>query len=170
MRPSRRRKGATPATSPGSTSRPTSSTAAKPNRASPTSRTSWTTPTSETTPDGFRIEFEPQGDDEDEAIYRGVLTFPAGLEDDFRPSLRYDEDGFADATVSFVSMQGCVPTPAGSDPGLTALAAEFSGELPAGIYPEMPAGETACSVSVSSVIGGNEIWVIRVDYDPWFRR
>ena len=121
-------------------------------------------------PDGFRIEFEPQGDEEDEAIYRGVLTFPAGLEDDFRPSLRYDEDGFADATVSFVSMQGCVPTPAGSDPGLTALAAEFSGELPAGIYPEMPAGETACSVSVSSVIGGNEIWVIRVDYDPWFRR
>ncbi len=121
-------------------------------------------------PDGFRIEFEPQGDDEDEAIYRGVLTFPAGLEDDFRPSLRYDGNGFEDATISFVDMQGCIPTPAGSDPGLTALAAEFSTELPAGIYPEMPAGEIACSVSVSSVIGGSEIWVIRVDYDPYFRR
>ena len=64
-------------------------------------------------------------------------------------------------------MQGCIPTTAGADPGLTALAAEF-GELPPGIYPAMPAGETACSVSVSSVVGGNEIWVIRVDYDPWF--
>ena len=60
-------------------------------------------------PDGFRIEFEPQGDEEDEAIYRGVLTFPAGVEGDFRPSLRYDGDGFAGADHQFRQHAGLHP-------------------------------------------------------------
>lgn len=119
---------------------------------------------------GTVVEFEP--DAALQAVYRGELTFPAGTGAAFFDPLEYDEDG-AGAAV-FEDMQPClevavtIPPTGGTLTGATQLAGYFP-EMDDGFYPELPAGESACVVSYSTVAGGLEHWVIRLDYDPWFR-
>jgi hypothetical protein len=120
------------------------------------------------------IQFEP--DSTLKSVYRAELTFPAGTGAQFLATLEYDEDG--PGPLDFVDLDTCGIRDASTYSvvgGTTIDEAAFFPEL-AGLgspgadgFPTMPGGETSCVVSFSSVIGGDENWVLRVDADPWFR-
>ena len=110
------------------------------------------------------IEFEPES--EISSVYRGDLTFPAGAGSEFFAALEYDADGPVGGE-SYTDMLPCVSTPV-SDAREVAIASYFV-EMGAGFFPEMPGTETSCVVALSTIAGGEENWVVRLDFDPWFR-